>query len=86
MIRRRRLSTLSNEIISEATGPIWSKFNLLHLWAGGLKVCVFLWLLSLVAIATKSFHRLIIGKIEKLHLLPSHCRYVDKTLVEMILE
>ena len=26
------------------------------------------------------------GKIEKWHFLPSHCRYVDKTFIEMFLE
>ena len=26
------------------------------------------------------------GKIEKWHLLPSHCRYVDKTFIEMFLK
>ena len=26
------------------------------------------------------------GKIEKWHLLPSHCRYFDKTFIEMFLE
>ena len=36
--------------------------------------------------ATKSFYRLIMGKIAKWHLLPSHCRYFDKTFTEMFLE
>ena len=49
-----RLSTLSNDISSEATGPIGPKFYLCHPWARGLIVCVFYenWLLSLVALAT----------------------------------
>ena len=33
-----------------------------------------------------SSHRLVIGKIEKRHLLPSLCRYFDKTFTEMFLE
>ena len=52
----RRLSTLSNDISSEATMPIGPKFHLCHPWAGGLIVCVFYenWLLSLVASAIAS--------------------------------
>ena len=47
--------------------PIGPKFHLWHPWAGVLKVCVFYgnWLSSLVAVATKSFHKLTMGKIEK---------------------
>ena len=45
--------TLSNDISSEATGPLKPKFHLWHPWAGGLKVCVFPknCLLSLLAMA-----------------------------------
>ena len=43
-------------------------------------------LFSLVAMATHSSLRLIMGKIEKCHLLPSHCRYFDKTFIEMVLK
>ena len=42
-------------------------------------------LFSLVAMATWSFHTLILGRIEKWHLLSSHCRYY-KTFIEMFLE
>ena len=55
---------LSNDLISEATGPT---FHMYRLWAEGLKVCMFFmkigsleWLLWQF-----SFHRLIMGKIEK---------------------
>ena len=41
---------------------------------------------SLVAMATWSFHTLIMGRIEKWHLLPSHCRYFNKTFIEVFLE
>ena len=34
----------------------------------------------------QSFHRLIMGKIEKRHLLPSLLRYFDKTFIEMFLK
>ena len=44
------------------------------------------WLFSLVAMATQSFQRLIMGKTEKWHLLQSHRRYFDKTFIEMFLE
>ena len=41
VVRRRRcLSTLSNDISSETTGPIGPKFHLWHPWAWGLKVRV----------------------------------------------
>ena len=62
------MSTFSNDISSEATGPLKPEFHLWHSWAGGLKVSVFHenCLLSLVAMATKSFHRLLMGKIEKM--------------------
>ena len=33
-----------------------------------------------------SFHRLITGKIEKRHLLPSLSRYFDKTFIEMFVK
>ena len=47
------LSTLSNDISSEATGPSKPKCHLWHLWAGELKVCVFFMkIVILVAIAT----------------------------------
>ena len=60
MVRRhrRRPSTLSNDISSEATGPVRLRFHLWHPWAGGLKVYVFFLffyenqLFSLVAMAT----------------------------------
>ena len=53
-----RQSTLSNDISSEATGPVRPKFYLWHAWAGVLKVCVCVcvfyenWLFNLVAMAT----------------------------------
>ena len=34
----------------------------------------------------QSFHRLVMGKIEKRHLLPSLSRYFDKTFIEMFLK
>ena len=41
---------------------------------------------SLVAMVTWNFHTLIIGRIEKKsHLVPSHCRYFNKTFIEMLL-
>ena len=43
-------------------------------------------LLGLVAMATLGFHTLIMGKIEKWYLLPSHCRYFNKSFIEMFLE
>ena len=57
---RSCLSTLSNGISSEATGPIVPKFHLWHSWARGLKGFFFFFfflykyrLFSFVAMATK---------------------------------
>ena len=84
-------STLSNDISSEANGPFKLKF---HLWAGGLKVFfffVFFFFMKILFLVwlpwqLQSFHRLIKGKIEKWHLLPSYCRYLDESFIEMFLE
>ena len=35
---------------------------------------------------TYSFYRLIMGKIEKWHLLPSYCKYLDNCFTEMFLK
>ena len=43
-------------------------------------------LFNLVVVVTWSFHSLIIGRIEKWHLLPSHCKYFNKTFIAMYLE
>ena len=34
----------------------------------------------------RSFHTLIMGRIGKLHVLQNHCRYFNKTFIEMFLE
>ena len=41
-------------------------------------------LFNMVAMATWSFHTLIMGIIEKWYLLPSHCRYFYKTFTEIL--
>ena len=43
-------------------------------------------LLDLVAMVTWSYLSHIIGRIENWHLLRSHCRYFDKTFIEMSLK
>ena len=61
-----RLSTFSNDISSEAVKPILFIFHKLHLQVGGTKSCVFYSnrIRTLVAKATYSSHRLIMGKEE----------------------
>ena len=80
------LSTLSNDISSEA-----DLVQILSVASPGrgLKVCVFYEnhrLFSMVAMATWSFHRLIVGKIEKWYLLPIYCKYLDNCSLEMFLK
>ena len=88
MRRCRMTSTLSNDISYEATGPFKPKFYLWHPLAGGFEVCVFNenCLLSLVAMAAQSSQRLMMGNIEKWHLLPSYCRQLDDSFIEMFLK
>ena len=60
-----RLSTLSNIIISTTSRAIPTKFYLKHHWGGGKASLGFGrdWFGTLVSMATKSPHRLIMGKI-----------------------
>ena len=61
-----RPSTFSNDISSEAVRPIFSILHTKHLQVGGTKSYVFysLRMRTLVAMATYSSHRLIMGKVE----------------------
>ena len=58
-------STLSNNNISETSGPIATKFYLKHYWGGGKASLGFGpdWFGTLVSMATESPHRVIMGKI-----------------------
>ena len=81
------MSTLSNEI-SEDTGPFKPKFHLWH--PNGLGDWKFLFLMKIVFLVWLLWQRrvsiLIMGKIEKWHLLPSYCRYLDESFIEMFLK
>ena len=61
-----RPSTFLNDISSEAVGRILSIFHIKHPRVGGTKRYVFYsgWIKTLVAMATYSSHRLIMGKAE----------------------
>ena len=70
----RRPSTFSNDISSEAVRPILSILRTKHLQVGGTKSNVFYSgrIRTLVAMATYSFHRLIMEKVE----IDNFCRFI----------
>ena len=76
-VRRRsvRPSTFSNDISSEAVRPIFSILHTKHLQVWGTKSYVFFYsgrMRTLVALATYSFHRLIMEKVE----IVNFCRVI----------
>ena len=84
----RRPSTFSNDISSEAVRPIFSILHTKHLQVGGTKSYVFYSgrMRTLVAMATYSFHRLIMGKVEICNFFLSQWRYLDFFVTEMFIE
>ena len=82
-----RPSTFSNDISSEAVRPIFSILHTKHLQVGGTKSCVFYSgrIRTLVAMATYSFHRLIMEKVEICIFFLSQWRYLEFFLQKCLL-
>ena len=79
--------TFSNNFSSEAARPILLIFYIKHLYVGGTNNCVFCSgrIRTLVSMATYSFHRLLMGKVEIDSFFLSHWGYFEFILQKCLL-